>query len=184
LIPQVLAAQAALWLGGAWAAGADADQPVKIEARAISGTVDEEARAEGDVELRRGGLLVKADRLTYRIPSDRAIAEGRVVVNNEGSTFRGPRLELQVESLEGFFLQPDFDLTRTKTAGRAQRIDFFGSSRFQATQPIPVARWTALEARTGCCRRASSLSTSMPTKAWPKAPGCISWGCRCWRCRG
>ena len=136
LIPQVLAAHAVLCAGGAWAAGADANQPVKIEARTISGTVDEEARAEGNVELRRGGLLVKADRLTYRTESDRAIAEGRVVVNNEGSTFRGPRLELQVETVEGFFLQPDFDLTRTKTAGRAQRIDFFGPSRFQATQPI------------------------------------------------
>lgn len=136
LIPLVLAVQAALLAQVASAAGRDADQPVKIEARTINGTVDDEARAEGDVELRRGGLLLKADRLTYRTPSDRAIAEGRVVVNNEGSTFRGPRLELQVESLEGFFLQPDFDLTRTKTAGRAQRIDFFGSSRFQATQLI------------------------------------------------
>jgi LPS-assembly protein len=136
LIPHVLAAHAALCAGGAWAAGTDANQPVKIEARTISGTVDEEARAEGDVELRRGGLLVKADRLTYRTESDRAIAEGRVVVNKEGSTFRGPRLELQVESVEGFFLQPDFDITRTKTAGRAQRVDFLGPSRFQATQPI------------------------------------------------
>ena len=136
LIPLVLAIHAALLAQVVSAAGRDADQPVKIEARTINGTVNDEARAEGDAELRRGGLLIKADRLTYRAPSDRAIAEGRVIVNNDGSTFRGPRLELQVESLEGFFLQPDFDLTRTKTAGRAQRIDFFGSSRFQATEPI------------------------------------------------
>jgi len=75
LIPLVLAVQAALSAQGAWAAGADAGQPVRIEARTISGTVDEEARAEGDVELRRGGLLLKADRLTYRTESDRAVAE-------------------------------------------------------------------------------------------------------------
>ena len=136
LIPLVLAVQAALWAQGAWAAGPDADQPVKIEARTLSGTVNDEARAEGDVELRRGGLLLKADRLTYRTEADRAVAEGRVSVSREGSTFRGPLLELQVESFEGFFLQPDFDISRKKTAGRAQRIDFFGTSRFQATETI------------------------------------------------
>lgn len=136
LNPLALAAVAALAAGSAWAAGPDADQPVKIEARKISGTVEDEARAEGDVELRRGGLLLKADRLTYRTEGDRAVAEGRVSVSREGSTFRGPRLELQVQTFEGFFLQPEFDIGRTKTGGRAQRIDFAGSSRFQATQPI------------------------------------------------
>ena len=109
---------------------------MKIEARSLSGTVQEEARAEGDVELRRGGLLLKSDRLIYRSDSDRAVAEGRVVVSREGSTFRGPRLELTVQTFEGFFLQPEFDIGRTKTGGRAQRIDFYGSSRFQAVQPL------------------------------------------------
>lgn len=102
----------------------------------MSGTADEDARAEGDVELRRGGLLLKSDRLTYRAEGDLAIAEGRVSVSREGSTFRGPRLELTVEAFEGFFLLPEFDIGRTKTRGRAQRIDFEGTSRFQATQPI------------------------------------------------
>lgn len=102
----------------------------------MRGTVDQEARAEGEVELRRGGLLLKADRLVYRNESDRAVAEGRVSVSREGSTFRGPRLELTVQTFEGFFLEPEFDIGRTKTGGRAQRIDFTGSSRFQATQPL------------------------------------------------
>ncbi len=129
---------AALLLGpaGAQAAGPDAEQPVKIEARSLSGKADEEARAEGDVELRQGGLLLKADRLTYRSQSDRAVAEGRVSVSREGSTFKGPRLELTVQSFEGFFLEPEFDIGRTKTGGRAQRIDFAGSARFQAKQPV------------------------------------------------
>lgn len=122
--------------GNAQAAGPDAEQPVKIEARSLSGKADEEARAEGDVELRQGGLLLKADRLTYRSQSDRAVAEGRVSVSREGSTFKGPRLELTVQSFEGFFLEPEFDIGRTKTGGRAQRIDFAGSARFQATQPV------------------------------------------------
>ena len=56
LIPLALAVQAALSSQGAGAAGRDADQPVKIEARTINGTVNDEARAEGDAELRRGGL--------------------------------------------------------------------------------------------------------------------------------
>ncbi len=134
--PLWLAALACLGSGSALAAGPDADQPVKIEARSLRGTVEEEARAEGDVELRRGGLLLKSDRLTYRSESDRAVAEGRVVVSREGSTFRGPRLELTVQTFEGFFLQPEFDIGRSKTGGRAQRIDFYGSTRFKAAQPI------------------------------------------------
>ena len=127
-----------LLLAPVWALAAapDADQPVRIEARSLSGTADKEARAEGEVELRQGGLLLKADRLTYLSQDDRAVAQGRVSVTREGSTFRGPLLELTVQTFEGFFLEPEFDIGRTKTGGRAQRIDFAGSARFQATQPV------------------------------------------------
>ena len=38
---------------------------VRIEADTLSGTPGGEARAEGGVELRRGGLTVRADRVTY-----------------------------------------------------------------------------------------------------------------------
>jgi LPS-assembly protein len=64
------------------------------------------------------------------------VAQGQVVVSRDGSTFRGPLLDLQVETFEGFFLQPDFDISRKRTAGRAQRIDFFSASRFLATQTL------------------------------------------------
>jgi LPS-assembly protein len=134
---------AALCASGSLAQGADAaglsgavSPPVHIEAQALRGSVAGTAVAEGAVELRRGPLLLRADRLTYRPDDETADAEGRVVLSQDGNVFRGPRLTVQIPKLEGVFLEPEFDLSRSGAGGRAERIDFQGSSRFQARGPM------------------------------------------------
>lgn len=121
---------------GVGAAGPqDRDLPVRIEADTIAGTAGGQARAEGSVELRRGGLTVRADRLSYDSASERARAEGRVVVTQEGDIYSGPSAEVQVETFEGYFDQPRYEFTRRKTGGRAERIDFESRTRLRATAP-------------------------------------------------
>lgn len=108
---------------------------VRIEADTLSGTPGGEARAEGGVELRRGGLTVRADRVTYDALSERARAEGRVVVTRDGDVFSGPAAEVQVDSLEGHFVQPRYEFARRKAGGQAQRVDFESRTRLRATAP-------------------------------------------------
>jgi LPS-assembly protein len=110
--------------------------PVRIEAQSLSGSVAATTVAEGAVELRRGPLLLRADRLTYRRADETTQAEGQVLLSQDGNVFRGPSLTVRMPDMEGVFVRPEFDFARTKAGGRAERIDFQGSNRFQARNPL------------------------------------------------
>ena len=107
--------------------------PVLVQAQSLEGQPDLRMQAEGEVEFRRGGLLIRADRVTYEVPEDLARAIGHVVVRRDGAVYRGPELQLRVQRFEGFFLQPEFDLLRLGAGGSADRLDFIDSSRAVAT---------------------------------------------------
>ena len=108
--------------------------PIVLRARELQVRPDLDATATGDVDLRRGKVQIRADRLTYDGPEDLARALGHVVVRRDDAIYRGPELQLKVQSFEGFFLQPEFDLLRLQSGGRADRLDFIGSSRAVATR--------------------------------------------------
>ncbi len=120
---------------GRAAGSSEADLPTRLEADAISGIPGQEARARGGVELRRGGLTVRADSLTYTVPTERARAEGSVVVTRDGNVFRGPVLDVQVDTFEGRFEKPSYELVSRKAGGRAEQIDFESRTRFTAAAP-------------------------------------------------
>lgn len=109
------------------------DGPATVTARSISGQAEVQTVAEGEVELLRGPLVLKADRLVYRTAEDLAIARGSVLVQRDGVRLRGPELQLKVQAFEGFFLEPQFDFLVTGAGGRAQRLDFQDASRFKAS---------------------------------------------------
>lgn len=116
---------------GGQVAGAE---PATLQARSLSGRVDQEAVAEGEVELQRGGLLIRGDRLVYRPPQETAVAEGRVDVSQGDTRFKGPRLQLHLPTFEGRFEAPDYQLG-AEGGGHAAAIDFQGRRRFVATDP-------------------------------------------------
>lgn len=105
-----------------------------VEAREIRGTPDQQTIAEGDAELRRNDLTINADQLTYDQRTGRARAQGNVKVQHSGDTFRGPELELEVESYAGYFLSPTYVLGRTGASGEAERIDFIDRQRSISTR--------------------------------------------------
>ena len=107
--------------------------PIVLQARTVRSQPDLETVAEGDVEFRRGGLVIRADRLAYDTPNDRANAKGHVQVMRDGAIYSGPELDIRVQRFEGFFLQPEFEFTALGAGGRADRIDFLGNSRSRAT---------------------------------------------------
>ena len=106
--------------------------PVVLQARTLSGQPDLETVAEGDVEFRRGGLVIRADRIAYDVPDDRARAKGNVRIEREGVVYAGPELQLDVQRFEGFFLEPTFEFLTLGAGGRAERVDFLGPGRSRA----------------------------------------------------
>jgi LPS-assembly protein len=110
--------------------------PIVLRALSVKGQPDLEAVAEGDVEFRRGALVIRADKLTYDAPDDLARALGHVRVRREGAIYSGPELQLRVQRFEGFFIQPEYEFLRLQSGGRAERVDFIDSARSVATNAI------------------------------------------------
>lgn len=111
-------------------------RPVILQADVLRARPDLDAVAEGDVQFRRAGTFIRADRLTYDSPEDLAIARGQVRIEREGSIYRGPELQLKVQRFEGFFLQPEFEFTQLGSGGRADRVDFIDSSRSRLSNAV------------------------------------------------
>ena len=66
--------------------------PIVLQARSLRSQPDLDTVAEGDVEFRRGGLVILSDLLAYDTPSDRAKAKGHVRVRRDGAVYSGPNL--------------------------------------------------------------------------------------------
>ena len=100
--------------------------PLYLRADQLSGQPDGELRAEGRVEMRHGGVVLRADQLRYDQAEDLAVAQGKVRISFEGSTFSGPEVQLKVQRMEGFVTAPEYQLAMTGAGGRAERIDILG----------------------------------------------------------
>jgi LPS-assembly protein len=105
--------------------------PAFVSGQQISGQTDVSTVVEGQAELRKHDIVIKADKLEHLTPTDRAIATGSVRVIQNGNVVTGPRLELQLDTNEGFIETPQFTFIQGGT-GDASRVDFEGSKRSTA----------------------------------------------------
>jgi LPS-assembly protein len=103
--------------------------PIILRAREVRGRPELDAEAEGDVEFRRGNMVIHADQLSYDQAEDLARATGHVVVGRDGNVFSGPELQLKVERFEGFFRMPTYRFARTGAGGKASIIEFIDDQR-------------------------------------------------------
>jgi len=111
-------------------------RPVYLLADELRVRPDLDAVAEGRVEFRRSGTVIRSDRFTYDSAEDLARARGSVLIQREGNVYRGPELQLRVQRFEGFFLQPEFEIGLLGSGGRAERIDFIDDARSVASRAV------------------------------------------------
>lgn len=98
--------------------------PTFIEGNRISGRSELDTVVEGQAMLRRGDMVIRADRLEYLQPDDLARASGHVRINRAGDVYEGPLLEMKVEAFEGFFNEPRYRFLRNGAYGQASRVEF------------------------------------------------------------
>ena len=104
-------------------------RPVYGRADSLSGRPGRDLTLEGDAELRRAGTVVRGNRITWYPEDEEVVAVGAVRVVRQGSVFTGPELRLKLDSTEGFFTSPSYELPLYNGRGNAERIDFLGPDR-------------------------------------------------------
>ncbi|PKO57394.1 MAG: LPS-assembly protein LptD, partial [Betaproteobacteria bacterium HGW-Betaproteobacteria-19] len=135
-------------VSGAETRGATAPtQPgaTEVSALRISGTRAVELVADGDAELQRGEMMLSADRLTYREPTDEAVAEGNVRLRQGSDEMSGPSASLVIGDQTGSFQSPRYAITRIREplepgdvprevtgGGRADVLYFEGENQYRA----------------------------------------------------
>jgi LPS-assembly protein len=107
---------------------AQAGAPSFVWGDAISGTPGERTLIDGHAELRRHDTILKADRLELWHKTDEATATGNVSVLRNGNRFTGPELKLNIDTYEGFFTAPHYELMQSNGRGDASRVDFKGEN--------------------------------------------------------
>lgn len=113
--------------------------PGYLRAQRIDAKLGVEATAEGQVEFRRGGTVLDADRVDYRYGDDLVHARGHVQISRDGAVYRGPELEVHLDTFKGWFANPSFDFARNGAGGDAERVEFIDGSRSRALR----ARYTS-----------------------------------------
>jgi LPS-assembly protein len=108
--------------------------PLYLRADQVSGQPNATLQAEGRVELRHAGVVLRADQLRYDQAEDLAVAQGKVRVTFEGSSFSGPEVQLKLQRMEGVVREPEYQLALTGAGGRAERIDILGPSSSRVIQ--------------------------------------------------
>jgi LPS-assembly protein len=107
--------------------------PIVMRARELRGRPDLDTVLEGDVELRSGGVVLRADSITYDQGDDLALARGNVRISRDGNVYTGTELQLRLHRFEGFFVNPTYRFARNGAGGSARRIDFLDDERVIAT---------------------------------------------------
>jgi LPS-assembly protein len=122
--------------------------PSFVSGDTITGRPDLETVVQGRAMLRKGDVVIQADRLEYNQATDLAKANGAVRINRAGNRYEGPLLELSVDAFEGFFNQPTYHFARNDAHGQADRLDFVDADRavihnatFTTCQRQPGPSW-------------------------------------------
>ncbi|MEO8247737.1 MAG: LPS-assembly protein LptD [Burkholderiales bacterium] len=103
--------------------------PTFVYGDKIRAQTDIETTLEGNAEIRRGDMVIRADHLEYEAADDLAKAKGSVYLNRSGNVYQGPRLELKMESFEGFFENPRYRFLANNAYGEAERAVFIDDKR-------------------------------------------------------
>ncbi|OLP07188.1 LPS-assembly protein LptD [Rhodoferax antarcticus] len=103
--------------------------PTFVSGDLITGRTDLETVVQGHAMLRKGDMVIRADRLDYNQPTDLARASGHVRINKAGNVYEGPLMELRVDAFEGFFNQPSYHFLANGAHGQADQIDFLDDQR-------------------------------------------------------
>ncbi|NTV69111.1 MAG: LPS-assembly protein LptD [Azonexaceae bacterium] len=137
----------------------DDEYPLFVSAEQIEGQAEDLTVAEGNVELRKTGSLILADRLTYRMLDDEIEAFGSVRVLQDGTEIETPHLKMKLDEQIG------------SAENVSYRILKETPSRFYSTTPT-VVTVAGTNANTSGAPMMLNVANSygLPTQSPPQRP--------------
>ncbi len=103
--------------------------PSYVRGDHVTGQADVRAQVSGNAELRKGDMVVRADRVDYSVAEDLVDAEGSVHINKGGDVYQGTALKLHVDAFQGQFNDASYQFLQTQAHGDASRVDFIDRDR-------------------------------------------------------
>jgi len=106
------------------------ETPIFISAQQIEGRNANQIEATGEVELRKRGQVITADRVLYLRDSKDVSADGSVRLEQGNDLVRGPHLEYNLESSVGKMDRPEFFLSANHARGTAESLNLEGKQNY------------------------------------------------------
>ncbi|MBI4807528.1 MAG: LPS-assembly protein LptD [Nitrosomonadales bacterium] len=101
-----------------------------ISARHVEAKKGDQLEANGDVELRQGGQVIRAGHLVYGQVNKDVLAVGDVRIEQPGSVVSGPVLKLNLDTYLGEMLQPQFEFSENHARGAAENVQIEGKMNY------------------------------------------------------
>jgi len=107
-----------------------------IRGDAIRGRSERDVTLQGEAEIRRDGLVIRADRITFYDIDQEVIGVGNVRVIRDGQAFTGEQVQLRLDSNTGTIESTQFSLADPGGQGSAARVNFLGRDRIGLTDAV------------------------------------------------
>jgi LPS-assembly protein len=107
-----------------------------VRADRVSGEIEERLTLEGSAEIRRGGTVLRGDRIAYAVATDEIEAAGNVRVFREGVAVFGPSLALKIDARTGAMPDAGFTYAPHQGRGTARRIEFLEGDRLRLEDAV------------------------------------------------
>ncbi len=108
----------------------DEETPAFISAQRVEGQTENQIVASGDVEVRKRGQAIFADRVVYQQLSKELIADGAVRVEQNGIKIQGPHVKLNLDTNIGDMTKPAFQLATNNSRGSADILHMEGQQKY------------------------------------------------------
>lgn len=117
-----------LCFGNAYANNLETTEGLAADIRALD---EHRVFFQGNAEIIRGPLQLRADQLEYDKDTDLAKANGQVCIKRDDLTIMGPQAQLQLDANEGYINQASYHILRTQGSGTADKIYFIGPRQYR-----------------------------------------------------
>jgi LPS-assembly protein len=122
--------------------------PTFVRSQSMENKSKTRSEFEGEVEVRRHDLVIRADKVEFDQQSSDLKATGNVLINRNGDRFTGPELQINVDTSKGYFEKPEYELLKNGGTGNASRVDFIDrdnmvveDGQYSTCERVPGSKW-------------------------------------------